>query len=135
MMIFDASALVKRYREEQHTVWVQDLMDEDSEWFGSTLLAAEVPVALARSLESTGRLAEVDALVSRDLDAFQLVPVDADCIVRAVAISRGYRVKTLDAIHLAAAQVLPSESLFVTFDGRQRGAAKALGLNVLAPPV
>jgi hypothetical protein len=34
----------------------------------------------------------------------------------------------------AAAKILPSECRFVTFDDRQREAAEALGLKVLAPP-
>lgn len=134
MLGFDASALVKRYREEEQTEWVLDLMDEDPVWIGSTLLAAEVPIAIARSLKSTGRLTEVDSILAADLDAFQLVPVDADCLVRAVSIGRDFKVRTLDAIHLAATQVLPSECRFVTFDDRQREAAEALGLNVLKPP-
>lgn len=135
MLSFDASALVKRYREEEHTTWVLDLMDEDPGWLGSMLLAVEVPVALARSLENTEHLAEVDTRLRRDLDAFQMLPVDADNVVRAVDIAREHRLKTLDAIHLAAAQVLPTECRFVTFDDRQREAAEALGLKVLSPPV
>ena len=135
MLSFDASALVKRYREEEHSTWVLDLMEGDSGWFGSMLLAAEVPIALARSLEATGQLAEVDARLRRDLDAFHMLPVDSDSIVRAVEIGRGYRLKTLDGIHLAAAQVLPAECQFITFDVRQREVAVALGLSVLVPPV
>lgn len=135
MLSFDASALVKRYREEDHSTWVLDLMDDDTGWFGSMLLAAEVPVALSRSLEATEHLAEVDSRLNRDLDAFHMLPIDSDTIVRAVEIGRAYRLKTLDSIHLAAAQVLPAECQFVTFDERQREVAVALGLKVLQPPV
>lgn len=135
MLSFDASALVKRYRDEGHTEWILDLMDEDPDWFGSTLLAAEVPIAVARSLEATGYLARVDTELNRDLDAFQMIPVDADCLAKSVEIGRSHRLRTLDAIHLAAALVLPAECQFVTFDDRQRRAADALGLKVLTPPV
>ncbi|MCB0868607.1 MAG: type II toxin-antitoxin system VapC family toxin, partial [Solirubrobacterales bacterium] len=121
--------------EEEHTEWLLDLMDRDPVWTGSTLLAAEVPIAVAKSLEPTGRVSEADAVLARDLDAFQLVPIDADCIVRAVEIGRDFRVRTLDAIHLAALRILPSECQFVTFDDRQRDAAEAMGLNALTPPV
>lgn len=110
-------------------------MDEDADWFGSSLLAVEAPIAIARSLEATGHLVELDESLTRDLDAFQMVPVDSDCLARAVEIGRGYRLRTLDAIHLAATQVLPAECRFVTFDERQRDAAEGLGIKVLRPPV
>ncbi len=76
-----------------------------------------------------------DARISRDLGFFFLVAVDADCLVRAVDIGRDFGLRTLDAIHLAAARILPSECSFVTFDDRQREAAEDLGLKVLTPPV
>lgn len=135
MLCFDSSALVKCYREEDHSAWLRDLMTDDPEWCGSALLAAECPIALARSFRDVEALREADARVSSDLGFFFLVAVDADCLVRAVEIGRDHHLKTLDAIHLAAAQVLPSECRFITFDQRQREAAGGLELEVLLPPV
>ncbi len=135
MLCFDSSALVKCYREEDHSAWLRDAMADDQEWCGSALLAAECPIALARSFPEAGSLREADAGISRDLDFFFLVAIDADCLVRAVEIGRGHYLGTPDAIHLAAAQGLPSECRFITFDERQREAADDLGLDVLLPPV
>lgn len=135
MLVFDSSALVRAYGDEEQGGWVQDLMEGDPAWLGSALLAAEVPIAVARKFDNSGLLAEVDAMVREDLNAFRLVPVDSDCLVRAVEIGRSQSLRTLDAIHLSAARALPTEASFVTFDERQREAASALGLKVLRPPV
>lgn len=135
MLCLDSSALVKCYQEEDHSPWVREAMNEHSIWCGSALLAAEGPIALARSIQDTESLLEADARIRRDLEFFSLVPVDADCLVRAVDVGRGYGLRTLDAIHLAAALVLPADCRLVTFDQRQREAADSLGLKVLTPPV
>ena len=135
MLCFDSSALVKCYQEEEHSPWVREIMASDPDWCGSALLAAEGPIALSRSVPEADDLQVADARISRDLGFFFLVAVDADCLVRAVDIGRDFGLRTLDAIHLAAARILPSECSFVTFDDRQREAAEYLGLKVLTPPV
>jgi predicted nucleic acid-binding protein len=135
MLCFDSSALVKCYQEEKHSPWVREVMEGDPEWCGSALLAAEVPIALGRSVPDADDLHVAGARISRDLGFFYLVAVDADCLVRAVDTGRVHGLRTLDAIHLAAARILPSDARFVTFDDRQREAAESLGLRVLAPPV
>lgn len=134
MLCFDSSALVKCYQEEEHSPWVREAMTDDQDWCGSALLAAEGPIALARLFRGGDEQQVADAKISRDLEFFFLVAVDADCLVRAVDIGRNHRLRTLDAIHLAAARTFPAECGFVTFDERQREAAQALGLNVLTPP-
>jgi hypothetical protein len=58
-----------------------------------------------------------------------VVPVDDLCLARAVEIGCEHRVRTLDAVHLAAAERLPPPVRFLTFDARQGGAAQALGLR------
>jgi predicted nucleic acid-binding protein len=135
MLAFDASALVKRYVAEEHSDWIDEVMSQDTHWIGSAVLAAETAIVLGRSNPDAAELAAKDARLSRDLDFFDLVPIDADCLVRAIDLGRGYALRTLDAIHLAATSAIPEEFSFVTFDDRQRDAAEALGLNVLAPPV
>lgn len=135
MLILDSSALVKRYSREAHSDWVDEIMDDDPHWGGSALLAAETAIGVARREPDAAKLATIDARLSRDLDFFDLVPIDADCLVRAIDMGRGYGLRSLDAIHLAAATVIPSKFNFVSFDQRQREAAEDLGLKVLAPPV
>jgi len=135
MLVLDSSALIKRYSREVHSEWVDRMMSEDPAWAGSALLSAETAIGLGRGIADPHTLAAIDVRLSRDLEFFDLIPVDADCLVRAVDIGRGFGVKTLDAIHLAAASVVPCEFVFITFDARQRQAAGELGIKVLTPPV
>lgn len=135
MVAFDVSALVKRYQSEDYSDWIDEIMSQDPHWVGSAILATETAIVMGRSNPKNAGLAAIDARLTQDLTYFDLVPVDADCLVRAVDLGRGYGLRTLDAIHLAAASGIPGEFAFVTFDERQREAAQALGLKVLTPPV
>ncbi|MCB0863626.1 MAG: type II toxin-antitoxin system VapC family toxin [Solirubrobacterales bacterium] len=135
MLVFDASALVKRYQLEEYSEWIDEIMSRDSHWVGSAILATETAIALGRSNPANAGLAAKDARLTRDLTYFDLVAVDADCLARAIDLGRGCGLRTLDAIHLAAASSLPGKFQFVTFDDRQREAARDLGLKVLTPPV
>ncbi|HTU14617.1 MAG TPA: type II toxin-antitoxin system VapC family toxin [Solirubrobacterales bacterium] len=133
MIALDSSALIKRYQREEHSDWIRATMDDDGDWCGSMLLATESAVASARNSAASDELSKVDLRMRADLDHFQLVPVDGDCLVRAIEIGRAHRLRTLDAIHLAAAARLPAECRFVTFDERQAEAAAEIGLDLLAP--
>jgi len=134
MLALDTSALIRRYIEEPHSDWLVEAMADDPDWGASMLLACEAPVAVARNVESVPELGAVDQRLTADLDRFRFVPVDADCLVNAVSIARAFRLRTLDAIHLAAAQRLPGESRYITFDRSQARAAGELGLELLVPP-
>ena len=76
---------------------------------------------------------ERDALrraVRDDWERINVVPVDQVCLDRAAEIGRTQPVRTVDAIHLAAADRLPKPVTFCTFDPRQIPVALALGFNV-----
>jgi predicted nucleic acid-binding protein len=134
MLALDTSALIKRYIEEPHSDWLVEAMAGDPDWAASMLIACEAPVVVARSIESVPDLGAVDQRLTADLDRFRFVPVDADCLVNADSVARAFTLRTLDAIHLAAARRLPEECRFITFDRSQAKAAGALGLDVLVPP-
>lgn len=131
----DTSALVKRYRQEEHSEWVDLVMTEDQDWCASALIATESAIALSRDPALRAELTGIEGRLSTDLASFVMVPVDASCLVRALEIGMYLGLRTLDAIHLAASDALPSQTSFVTFDRQQREAANALGLKVLTPPV
>jgi len=133
MIAFDTSGLIKRYVDEQHSAWVEEVMDADRGWGGSTLLAAETAIVLARTEQTTEDLALVDARVSRDLEFFDMVPMDADCLVNAIQLGRAFGLRTLDAIHLAAFRAMPAGCRVVTFDERLGNAAQEIGLTLLTP--
>lgn len=130
MLVLDASALVKRYVEAVGTSDVLALMEGDPGWCASALCRAETHVTLCHlGFEET-----VEQQLARSLHAdwehFLVVPVDDLCLARAAEIGCERRLRTLDAIHLAAADRLPRPFTFVTFDARQAEGARSLGFNV-----
>jgi predicted nucleic acid-binding protein len=134
VIALDTSALVKRFVREEHSDWVRERMSFDRQWIGSTLLAAETGIALARLLPDSGELARCDALVSRDLEFFDMVPVDSECLVGAIELGRAFRLRTLDAIHLSAFRLMPPGCSVITFDRTMGSAARDIGLDLLLPP-
>src|SRR4051812_43586805 len=103
---------------------------EDKELVASSLVLTEVPRALRRS--DPGRLAAVPTVLAR-LDR---VPVD-DTVLATAAAYADPMLRTLDAIHLAAAQSLVLEGIsltaLVTYDKRLLAAAADIGLPTAAP--
>lgn len=131
MIFLDTSALMKRYVDEPGTNLVLQAMDDDRDWAASTLARVETHVSLCH--RGTQGAIDGPALrrLANDWDRFIAVPIDAECLVRAREIGCLQRVRTLDAIHLASALVLPTVT-FLSFDQRQIDAAHALGLEVVS---
>lgn len=64
--------------------------------------------------------------------AFGVVEVDQALVEHAAALALDRDLRSLDALHLAAALVLPGDDLvFATWDRRQHAAAGAEGLRLL----
>lgn len=64
--------------------------------------------------------------------SFDVIELDQDLAQRAVALALAYGLRSLDAIHLAAALTPDSGDVtMATFDDRLWGAAKAHGLEVV----
>ncbi len=126
IVYLDASALVKRYVDEDGTDAVLDVMRPDAEWvmcrFGYT--ETWKAVALAGEADELKRM-------ECEWDLFEVVEVTQGLVERAgdVALSMGLR--TLDALHLAAALSLDEEPVFATWDLRLHRAARELGLRTL----
>jgi predicted nucleic acid-binding protein len=134
MLFLDTSALVKRFVEEDGTAVLLALMDQDPDWAASALAMAEAEVTLChRGLDEREEAAQRLRL-RRDWERFTVVPVDAQCLLEAAEIGCTAKVRTLDAIHLAAAARLPKPLAFVTFDRRQAAAAPGLGLQLATGP-
>jgi uncharacterized protein len=81
----------------------------------------------------TGReLALARATFSDDLRSISIIELDAATCEAAASIAEQTGVRTLDALHLAAAQRISAPGVgFLTFDLRQAQAARALGLTVV----
>jgi uncharacterized protein len=132
-LAIDASALVKRYLREPGRDLVLEAMAEDPVWCASALARTEAQVALHRVAIGRHQQRQLWAALREDWDAFVVVPVDPQCLARATEIGAGFGVRTVDAIHLAAADRLPRPLRYLTFDRQQIPAATSLGMEVISP--
>ncbi|HEX4364629.1 MAG TPA: type II toxin-antitoxin system VapC family toxin [Solirubrobacteraceae bacterium] len=127
----DSSALLKRYVDESDSDAATALLDSDPSLLTARHTVVEVRRNLARLL-SRRDAGEARAAFMADLASVSLIELDGDTCETAAAISELTGVRTLDALHLAAAQRAGGPAVpFVTFDLRQAQAARALGFTVL----
>ncbi|MEZ5168839.1 MAG: type II toxin-antitoxin system VapC family toxin, partial [Acidimicrobiales bacterium] len=112
---------------------VLDAMRDDTTWCASDLARTEVMLALHRIAGSEVLAHDLWAAARADLDAVVIVPVDARCIARATELGARFGLRTVDAVHLAAADRLPRPLQYLTLDRHQIPAAAALGLDLIAP--
>jgi hypothetical protein len=132
LLALDSSALLARYLGGPARQVVLDAMAADDDWCASALALSEVLALIERA--STLE-AERDALrraVRDDWERINVVPVDQACLDRAAELGRTQPVRTVDAIHLAAADRLPKPITFCTFDPRQIPVALALSFDVVS---
>ncbi|HEX5541770.1 MAG TPA: type II toxin-antitoxin system VapC family toxin [Micromonospora sp.] len=135
MIYLDSAAIIKLIRREVATdelvAWINERSDVPL--VASVLVEVEVPRALRRAAPQG--LMGVPATLAR------LYRVEIDSSVRAIAAGYGEStLRSLDAIHLATAQILADQpgadfTAFVTYDRRLLESAKALGLPVASPGV
>jgi predicted nucleic acid-binding protein len=130
MLFLDTSALLKRYVEEPGTDLVLRRMDEDRQWAASAVARTEAEITLCRLGFAPGDTEEVWQRLREDWERCHVIPVDPTCLGRAVEIACRYEVRTLDALHLAAAVRLPQPMVILTFDRRQADAARSMDLAV-----
>ena len=127
----DSSALLKRYVDEPDSDSAEALLQSDPSLLTGRHTIVEVRRNLARLLDGRALNAARTAF-TRDLGAISLVELDATTCEAAAAIAEVTGVRSLDALHLAAAQRIGGPAVpFLTFDVRQAQAARALGLTVL----
>jgi predicted nucleic acid-binding protein len=127
MLYLDASALVKRYVEEEGSELVLSGMEEARAWSMCRIGFVETvrAVALAGGRKAVKRI-EADWL------SFDVVEVDQALTEHAAELALSTELRSLDALHLAAALILPSEDLTVaTWDTRLHRAARDQGLETL----
>lgn len=127
----DSSALLKRYVDEPDSAAADELLRSDPGLVTGRHTVVEVRRNLAR-LISGSQLGRVKAAFGADLASFAIVELDAATCDAAAAIAERIGVRSLDALHLAAAQRVGGSAIpFLTFDLRQAQAARALGFTVV----
>jgi predicted nucleic acid-binding protein len=126
----DSSALLKRYIDEHDSSVAIELMGTDPVLVTSRLTEVEVRRDLTRLLAADALDAKRSEF-SIDLDAFALVNLDASTMSSAARIAERTLCRSLDSIHLSAAQRAGSSTTLLTFDVRQARAARELGMSVI----
>ena len=127
----DSSALLKRYVDEPDSDVAGEILRSDASLLTARHTIVEVRRNLARLLDERDAAAARSAFI-QDLTVFGIVELDAFTCEAAATISELTGARTLDALHLAAAQRLGGASIgFVTFDLRQAQTARTLGMTVL----
>lgn len=131
MIYLDTSALVKLIRIENESDALGSWLDQRAEtrWITSALTEVELPRAI-RAVAPKG-MSAVPSVLAR-LDRFEI-----DSVIRSTAAAYPETgLRSLDAIHLATAQIAASAApltALVAYDTRLREAADALGIPVVAP--
>ena len=133
MIYLDSAAVVKLIRQEalssELVAWLNQRHDETL--VSSAVVEVEVPRALRRSAPQS--LIGVPTALAR------LYKIEIDPTIRATAGAyTDALLRSLDAIHLATAQLLAVESEgalsgFVTYDKRLLAAASAAGMPTASP--
>ena len=129
-LYLDANALFKRYVAEPGSEVVERLLFGDSKWVAANHTYVEISINLGRRL-GRDTLPVATARFERDWEAIRVVVLDDVLCRRAADIGVEHDLRTLDALHLAAAERAGGPELtFVTFDTRLAEAARAMGLQV-----
>lgn len=132
-LFLDTSALVQRYVDEPGRRLVVETMASDPTWVASALARTEVMITLHQLAAGPRQQQRLWSSFRDDWDAFAVVPVDDRCLARAAELGSSFSMRTVDAIHLAAADRLPRPVRYLTFDRHQIPAAATLGFEVISP--
>lgn len=128
----DTTALLGRFLSGPHRQVVVDVMTSDPVWCASALALAEALPLVDRVTDNPVDRDRLRRAIRDDWERTHVVPVDALCLDRAAELAREQPLRTVDALHLAAADRLPPPVTFVTFDPRQIPVALALGFDVVS---
>ena len=127
----DSSALIKRYVAEDDSDTAESVLLADPEWVTGRHTFVEVMLAIHRRLGDAERTV-ASAAFERDLQRTLVVALDDTLCRRAAELGITTGARSLDALHLAAAERAGGRSLpIVTFDVRLGHAARSLGFGVI----
>ncbi|MGD0769834.1 MAG: type II toxin-antitoxin system VapC family toxin [Tepidisphaeraceae bacterium] len=136
----DSSALVKRYRNEEGSRRVSELLEGAERLLMARLTVVEVSSALVRRARASRTPAEElrNAINAVDVDlqkSFDLIELDKPVMEHAVAMARKHALRGADAIQLACMLLAQSETpdvplVLLSSDDELNAAASAEGLQV-----
>jgi len=141
----DTSALLKRYRTEQGSIIVSELLGAklpDDVFVTSYFTAHEVEAVAARALRgrvlSKGAYAILLSRFAQDLgDSILMQPISNPVIADSIDLTRRYALRAADSIHLATAsrvkQAASLQNVFVASDRELLDCAEREGFYLLDP--
>lgn len=118
---------MKRYVAEAGSDLVRETMQRAEGWFTCR-------VGYVETVRAVGLVAGPAAVgsVTEEWPAMSVIEVDRELAEEAARLALPYGLRSLDALHLAAALLLPRDELtLATWDRRLHGAARATGLEVV----
>ena len=122
--------MLARYLDGPARPVVLEAMASDHVWCASALALSEALMLIDRIGDDPDRADDLRRAVRDDWERIHVVPVDQRCLDRAAELGRTQPLRTVDAVHLAAADRLPRPVAFVTFDPAQIPVALSLGFEV-----
>lgn len=127
MVYLDSSALVKLVVREPESAALRRFLRKHPERVSCSLARTEVPRAVRHIGPAALRRAR------QLLRRLNLIRLD-DSLLDQAAVLDPRILRSLDAVHLAAAQMVSADlDALVTYDGRMAGGATLLGLTVISP--
>jgi uncharacterized protein len=131
MIYVDSSVLVKRYVNEADSDRAEAFLEDDPTWVTAQHAFVEVAIALSRRV-ATATYGQVMTRFEADWSRTSVVAVDDNLCRRAARIGAETGTRSLDAMHLAAAERVGARSIpIVTFDQRLGQAARSMGFLTL----
>lgn len=130
---FDSSALAKRYIQEHGSERVDETLLGSSEVATSLVGPPEIISALCR-LRRQGAISAAQYAVAKkslfaDIEDMSICSITIPVVNRAIELLENHPLRTLDALHVAAALEWQAD-LFVSADRRQVSVASESGLRV-----
>jgi predicted nucleic acid-binding protein len=128
----DASGLLARYLSGPAGDVARTAMGSDPVWCASALALTEALMVVDQLDADPTEREDLRRALRDDWERIHVVPVDGRCLDRAAELGRTQPLRSVDALHLAAADRLPRPLTYVTFDPRQIPVAVGLGFSVVS---
>lgn len=128
----DTSGLLGRYLSGDAGTAVRAAMAADPVWCASALARTEALMVVDQLDVDPAEREDLRRALRDDWERIHVVPLDGRCLDRAAELGRTQPLRTVDALHLAAAARLPRPLTYITFDPRQIPVALGLGYDVVS---